>query len=467
MLSFATEFPVLATQTAAPFLHACAKWLLESPHTCLTAEQLAMMETQGTIALSRGSERLNTTLVTEKERELAGLRYERNDGDLIWLSTVTFARMAGACWTSIRVSCESTHPAVNLPPAKKPVVVRVLLNELRGGLDGSLHTSHAPLMLGNGDIEAAAQMIRGESGCYLPIVYVSSPFHGNQAVNSTKLAVRVSGMAHVVVEPNREFARRLQLSVESQNVYGGTVGVYWPDGAGRRSFFIGRQYETSQDVEAAVYEEIRSALINRRPLPQCTWSSIEEANSRQLVAALRADGSLELDAYVAAFDREIAALRSQLDDANRETGRLQAELRRHERRNSVGTGLMLRTATEQDLYPGEMSAIVSQAIAESVARVPADSRRAHVLAAIAKDNPGDQNLTQFREELKQLLRGFRTLDPQIRRGLEDMGFSITEDGKHCKLVFRDDERYTFALPKSGSDSRGGLNAASDIGRLLF
>ncbi|GMU46359.1 MAG: hypothetical protein AMXMBFR26_11410 [Porticoccaceae bacterium] len=55
----------------------------------------------------------------------------------------------------------------------------------------------------------------------------------------------------------------------------------------------------------------------------------------------------------------------------------------------------------------------------------------------------------------------------MRRGLEEMGFSITEEGKHYKLTFQDDDRYTFTLPKSGSDHRGGLNAASDIGRLLF
>ena len=56
---------------------------------------------------------------------------------------------------------------------------------------------------------------------------------------------------------------------------------------------------------------------------------------------------------------------------------------------------------------------------------------------------------------------------KLRRELEDMGFSISEDGKHFKLVFQGDDRYTFTLPKSGSDWRGGLNAASDIGRLLF
>jgi hypothetical protein len=59
------------------------------------------------------------------------------------------------------------------------------------------------------------------------------------------------------------------------------------------------------------------------------------------------------------------------------------------------------------------------------------------------------------------------MDKKTRKGLEDIGFSITEEGKHFKLTFRDDDRYVFALPKSGGDVRGGLNAASDISKRLF
>jgi len=72
-----------------------------------------------------------------------------------------------------------------------------------------------------------------------------------------------------------------------------------------------------------------------------------------------------------------------------------------------------------------------------------------------------------RDALKNLLRGTSTLDARIRRGLESMGFRISNGGKHYKLVYQEDDRYTYTLPKSGSDHRGGLNAANDIGRLMF
>ena len=69
--------------------------------------------------------------------------------------------------------------------------------------------------------------------------------------------------------------------------------------------------------------------------------------------------------------------------------------------------------------------------------------------------------------MKNLLRGYRSMDAKTKNGLIEMGFDVAEDGKHYKLTFMGDDRYTFTLPKSGSDHRGGLNAASDISRLLF
>jgi hypothetical protein len=59
------------------------------------------------------------------------------------------------------------------------------------------------------------------------------------------------------------------------------------------------------------------------------------------------------------------------------------------------------------------------------------------------------------------------MDAKVRSGLQDIGFDISEEGKHYKIIFQGDDRYTFTMPKSGSDYRGGLNLAGDISRLLL
>lgn len=468
MLSFSTEFPVAHSRRSTDFLREVQTWILGSPHTRIGRDALVDMPTSNELRVVRGNESIDTLQVAVSNEEAAGIRYSRRDDGLEWVTTVVFSRTAADSWVGIRVSCESSHPALRLPPAKKPVLVRVLLANFGGAVDGVLRVGSAPFRLGNSDIDLAARLINGNSGCRLPVVYVSAGAQGSYIVDADRLANDLAGMAHVVVEPNRPFSVRLKIDVDSENVYGGTVGVYWPDGGGRRSFFIGREFESPEDVERALVAEIQQALTNRRPFDRCTWAHVQEYSSRQAIQLLRASGSLEVDKYIETFDRELAAKMQRIDDANKEIIRLQAELRIYEARLAASTGSLLRLGGEQDHYPNEVLGIVRDAVADAMTRVPKDSRREHVLAAVLAASPGSEDVSgPMREQLKALLRGSRTVDAKLKRGLEDMGFTISEDGKHYKLVFQEDDRYTFSLAKSGSDHRGGLNAASDIGKLLF
>lgn len=468
MLSFATEFPIEHTRNAADFLSAIQTWILGSPHTRLNQDDLAQLFEPGEGHIRKGNEAIDTLRVSLGDEDGTGIKYTRRDDGLEWVTTVVSSRLHSVNWVGIRISCESSHPATRLPPAKKPVVVRILLQELGGSSDGELRVGSAPHHLGDTDIDVAARLIAGKAGCRLPIVYVSAGFQGNYIVDSDRLASELAGMAHVVVEPNRPFSLRLKIGVDSDNVYGGTVGVYWPDGAGRRSFFIGREFESPDEVARAIIDEIQTALTNRQALDYCTWPFLQETASRQAIQLLRASGSQEIGKYIETFDKELAAKTQLLADAEREILRLRKELRIYEARFSAGAGSLLRTGNEQDFYPNEVLGIVRDAVRDATRHVTPDSRRQHVLAAVLQANQATEDPAQSkREKLKELLRGSRRMDAKLRSGLEDIGFAITEEGKHYKLVFQGDERYTFTLPKSGSDHRGGLNAANDIGRLLF
>jgi cob(I)alamin adenosyltransferase len=255
--------------------------------------------------------------------------------------------------------------------------------------------------------------------------------------------------------------------VSSQNVYGGAIGVYWPEGGGRRSFFLRHESESPQEIERAVTEEIRSALANRRPLAQVTWSAVQELVSRRVFTDLREQGSTEVQKYVDEFDKELKSKQEKLEYAEREISRLEAEVRKYQAQNPMQSGLILQTASEQDFYAGELSGVVRDALADAVTRVTKDSRRQHILSSIIEANPSTGEAEATKNRLKVLLRDFRGMDARVRSALQDMGFDITEEGKHYKIIFQGDDRYSFTLPKSGSDYRGGLNAASDINRLLF
>ncbi|MHB1799831.1 MAG: hypothetical protein ACYCUI_16295 [Vulcanimicrobiaceae bacterium] len=467
MLSFATEFPVASDKTAETFLQAVRDWVLGSPHTRFTENDVTGIGSWGQWSASKGNETVFTLRATRGDADSASARYKRTDDGLEWTTTITFSRTDRDAWVAIRVFCESTHPAARLPPAKKPVLVRTLLQALGGGQDGELQVGTSAHALANTEIDRAARIMVGDAKCRLPVIYVSSTFHGGHVLDTSRLASDLAGMAHVVVEPNRPFSLRLKLDANSENVYGGSVGIYWPDGGGRRSFFIGKGYETAGDLAKAIFEEVRTALTNRRPLERSTWASTQEMVSRQTFDDLKATGSGQVDKYIEAFDKELSSKDEKLADAEREISRLKAELRIYESRLPSSSGTTLKTGREQDLYPNEIAAVIIYALKDYQGRVPADSRRSHILSALLAANTLDGDSEAFRERLKELLRGFTSLDQKTRRGLEELGFELSEDGKHYKIKFQGDDRYTFTLPKSGSDHRGGLNAAADIGRLLF
>lgn len=468
MLSFATEFSVDASRTTADFLQAMVTWISGSPHTSLSADMLRELQQKEEASVLSGNERVESLVSRTADLDLAGIRYGRHDDDLEWLTTIVFARTSFDAWIGIRVECESLHAAARLPSAKKPVVVRTVLESLGGAADGPLPVRDQAHILTNTDIELAAKLIRGDAGCRLPIVYVSARFQGGYLVDVNRLSADLSGMAHVVVEPNRPFSVRLQLEVDSENVYGGTIGIYWPEGGGRRAFYLGGEYSTPGHLAAAIKDEVRAALLNRRPIARCTWAFVRETASRQAIQSLKASGSKAIEDYVKTFDQEIEAKNQRLEDAEREIQRLHNELRKYEARAGTASAGLLKPGRERDVYANEVLGILLDAIEDAATRVPQDSRRQHVLTSILEANKLDNNpLEGRREHLKKLLRGMSTIDGKMRRELEGMGFSISEDGKHFKLVFQGDDRYTYTLPKSGSDWRGGLNAASDIARLLF
>lgn len=467
MLSFATEFPVTHSHSPVDLLYAVRDWIIGSPHTRLVEADFSGIEIGATWGTTKHNEQIEVIHTASGTAELAAFRYARLDNGLEWVTTIVFSRMQADSWIAVRVTCESRHPAARLPPARKPVVLRTLLDKLGGAQDGLLGVQVTPHLLGNDEIDVATRLILGQSGCRLPIVYISSGFHNQYVLNPNDLAVNLAGMAHVVVEPNRSFSLRLKIEVASENVYGGTIGIYWPDGGGRRSFFIGPDFESAEDLSHAVFEEVRAALVNRRAIDRCTWATAQETVSRRAFEALRAAGSQEVDKYIEEFDKEFAAKDQRLKDAEREIARLQMELRIYESRLPISSGLSLRTGTEQDLYPNEILGIVCDTIVDGINRTPADSRRAHVLEAIRIANPTEGTTAIMRDKVKDTLRGYRHMDAKVRRSLEELGFAVTSDGKHYKITYAGDDRYTFALPKSCSDHRGGLNAASDISRLLF
>ena len=494
MQSLATEFSVDPAAGPEDFLQAIVHWLTAIQHTALPADGLHALP--GNIArhlqaLAAGtlhpppsplisadaSERLQVLATTGKQGTLAGISHHRRDGAVLWSTTAVHAQQpppragnAPETWIGIRVSSSADDPMQRLPVDREPTIVPTLLEQLGGGPDGLFTASARAHHLRSGqDLILAGSTLMGNGGSRMPIVYVSATFQPGHAIDPDRLASKLAGMAHVLAEPSNAFSRQLQSQTGGINVYGGSVGIYWPEGGEKRRFFLGQKHQTAAELSHAIREDIRRTLINRRPLPLCTWTHLRESVSRNTIATLKSSGSVSVEDYIHHFDEELAASEQKLQDAETEIRRLEQELRRA-RAHTASQHSLLSKGHEHEFFDNEILAVLLDALKLAQEQnTTRDSRREHILQSVldANPRPTPDIAQQNREALKALLRDYSTLNAPVRRALEKMGFSITDGGKHYKLVYMGDDRYTYTLPASGSDHRGGLNAALDIGRLMF
>ncbi|MBX9269663.1 hypothetical protein [Chromobacterium violaceum] len=467
MISYSAEFPVSDQSSVREILNLACEWIAGSPHTKLNASDIFKIldDDEGSISLS--GETVYSGYASVDNLEIGGLRYVKLESDGIeWTTTIVATQTPSQHLISVQVGCESVMALDSLPSSKKPYFIKQIFQKIGGGLDGDVPVLDRPIMLEAGEEAIAAGLILGHGQNALPIVYVSTKFDGSFSVDPNRLARWLSGSAHVVVEPSIDFSINLKSLTNSRNVYGGAVGVYWPGGA-RKIYFKKVGIESSPAFEQFISKDIRSVLSNRRLKTYCTWLYLKECVSRSRLERLKNSGSTEVDDYVRAFDFELRAKQDRIEEAEIEISRLQMEIHRLQSvRMSEGDGVLV-LGGEQDLYPDEIRGLVVDSLKSYIPNTVADSRRRHILTDIVMANDCDFQFVEMKEQIKSIFKSYVSMDFKVKSTLAELGFQISDDGKHHKIIFFGDGRYTFSMSKTSSDVRAGKNFASDVNKKLF
>jgi hypothetical protein len=409
-------------------------------------------------------------LCDDERHALAGARYEKTEADnVVWTTDVIGAKdnANSSFMVSIQLSVDSELPVEHLDQGRRPYVIKSIMEYLGGGNDGDLQVSDAPCMLTDNDIATAANLICGKSGVSLPIVYVSSSNRNSPYIDARQTSKWLSGMAHVVVEPSRAFSFRLMHEVYNENAYGGAVGIYWPDGVGKWLFLPSGRFEDPKRMQVAVAQKVRASLLSQRTARECSWSYLRELYARQQLKALESSGSQDVKKYIEHFDTELASKDDEIQRLESELARLRYSQQFKNEQSDGDANAISLGSSESDLYQAERLDMVIEAIRSSQASTEPNSRRHDILEDIVKSHKTSGERDEILEELKALLHQYNKMDSKTRAGLEALGFQLSDEGKHYKLLFHGDSRYPFVLAKTGSDWRGGMNAYSDLKRRLF
>lgn len=467
MLTFKTQFPIDAAKTTDDLLECARAWIAGSPHSEL-AQELGNSSLRDGTSLSTKKESIQAAAYQDSDRETAGVRYEkREDGEIRWVTDVIGSKSRGAFFVAVQLSVDSELPVERLDQGKRPYILKSLMERIGGGLDGDLIVSDAPILLKEEDLSFAADIICARATYAMPVVYVSADNTDKPFIDIQQTAKWLSGMAHVIVEPSRSFSFKLMREVYSENAYGGAVGIYWPDGVGKWLFLPTGNYSDPKEMQIAVSRKVRASLLSQRTRRECTWSNLQELIARRRLQELKDSGSSDINEYIEQFDVEMSS-------KDEEIQRLEAELSRARYTRQLPNGVpdsgnnsLALISKETDFHQGERLDMVTDALKAAADAAELHGRRRDVLQDLIEQNSRSGERDQILERLKQILRQYDSMTAAVRAELESIGFSIMDDGKHYKLIYRNDSRYPFILPKTGSDWRGGLNAFSDLKRRVF
>ncbi len=130
--------------------------------------------------------------------------------------------------------------------------------------------------------------------------------------------------------------------------------------------------------------------------------------------------------------------------------------------------MYLEDGMEKEFFEDEAKEIVLDVLQQYIQEHPNEIRRTDILSSIITANKRSANKAAGRRnQTKDVLRGYSTMNSSMEGILKDLGCSIVTGKKHYKIRYYGDDRYQTTMSKTGSDSRSGLNLASIITKIMM
>lgn len=308
----------------------------------------------------------------------------------------------------------------------------------------------------------------------LPVVYISKTYYGEDPVDIWKLSGRLKGVAHVLVEEGTWLNERIRRQCDNKNEFNGAIGVYFPNSAYGHKKYLYRAYD---GIDAVLSEKVIRSVIqycNAQMMDKLyTWQGVNNALLRdrlsmrgaELLAAESEKNRVaaEADELIESVDEDIQKLKKQVEELTHANEILTYENQGLRSKMSSADNMpILYLGEEEEFYQGEIREMILDAIAEKLKNLGEKTRRWDALTDVLNANDY-QNIRDERERtVKILFKDYKTLSASMRQQLLELGFEITEEGKHYRLTYYGDGRYKTTIAKTGSDWREGKNIASVI-----
>lgn len=476
MLLFSTILAINETMSKDAFILLVLEWNQNSPHR---NNIVPNVDWNGEHNVHYGDSSLWLDIQEYRNGNVIAVRYEKVEDDgAIWdtdyVMNFTTMQMAVSLDRSYKADASYFSPDFSTPHFITMLIERGYLLD-----DCDLPTARTPMYITEANIELLAAIITEKAKYRLPIVYVSKTCDNENPIEVERLAARLKGVAHVLVQSDARLNGLCRRLTSDHNEYYGAIGIYYPNAAvGNRRFI----YKQVDGYDNALYQKVLWSVIRysnaQKVDPLYTWQGVSNAlltdrlccQRSERIAAENARDKAEtaIDDYATTFDAEFDTWRQRVDALARENAALRAENEGLRTKLMDSDSLPVLYAGEEDgLYVGEITDIVLSVLSDALKNSVEHSRRYDVIEDLLKSNTYTRDYDSRVEQIKHLLKGYDRMSKTLRQELIDYGFTISDDGKHHKLVYFGDSRYWTTLAKTASDYKSGPNSSAVIIRNML
>ena len=410
------------------------------------------------------------TIVEYKEANtIAALHKDSDALGVEWLLSIVFKPNSHELF--IRMSnSKSTEDGKFMSNFRKPDIIDELVDLKILDMDYDIEMSYKPHDVKKSETQEFLSVINRTAKFTLPVIYLALGPYNTYGADPDKLANIYAGMAHVFVQEHKNCFDELINGTDKYIPKNGEIAIYFSNENLKEVHLAYNKYD-EKSMEKAISKSIHFFYHNQNFGPLTTYEEIASAaisirnhklkEENTEVYKENARVEKENSDIVNTFDYDLKKSDEEIEKLKKKVNELEIENQILRKRvESSESAPLLFYGLENELYTGEIKEILMN-ILENV-NVNEGSRRQHIINDLLKANVIKPTIKDRHASLKQTLSEYREMTPDIRKGLEELGFSISSDGKHHKLVYRGDNRYQITIPKTSSDYRSGLNAATYI-----
>lgn len=473
MLLFSTVLSIRESLTKDDFIRLVIEWNQGSDHM---ENRIIGIEWAGERNVRYGDKSLWMDIQEYRNQNTIAVRYEKTEEDgAIWdtdyVMNFTTRKMSILLDRSYKADALLFDPGFSTPHFITMLIMRGYLLD-----DGALPVSRDPIQITEENIGLLTDVILNKARYQLPVVYVSKTYDNEDPVDVRLLASRLKGVAHVLVQSDAKLNRKCRQICNDRNEFFGAIGIYYPNFAAGNTRYL---YRKSDGFDENLFEKVRRSVIRYSNAQEVcallTWQGVNNALLADRLACQRSEriaaeeardkAETDVDATLGLLDSEFDEMKRAIEALTKTNDALRSENEGLRTRLTESESIpVIYMGEEDDLYVGEIKDIILAALQDVLKnRTEERTRKSDVLKDILRTNAFTRNHEDQKQTIKNMFRGYSGLNRALRQQLIDLGFDITDDGKHYKFMYLGDRRYWTTVSKTPGDcQREGKNIAAEI-----